>query len=1125
VGRVLNNFGWTQTLEPSEALLVLVHHDYPDIRLQEEQLLFYRFGLGGKEKRVVLLTAGSSDEPEESYRSDWFYPLTRIQTDFPHFQAWLTRPLAGDEGLISPTVTQEFISPPSAAGCRKLLQTFLHAGWEQLSEFAKRLKTLNADDVALLNSASLPEFHYALLALCGNYENVPHDYQKRLDYCFSDLAPKETALNYRRKYFIETCEDLRRSLACRIHLPVQGRTKILLVDDNPDDFCYQLEAIFAILLRNQFELLLWVPAHEGAPAGPGSLTLDSLVSYESALRSPDLPALSLQLQHLKKDGKLSPAGKPLTLPALLPNLSFVIVDQLFKRPNGTGHFLGPNIIRGFARLMRDLSSGREERQGALPEIVALSRTFDPLRIQEALRVGARDYVLKSNLLALPAVLAKVQRSVADPPTSLQRNFRQLYNLPNETIGLLRNVRIPQVNVAKQSDQEEYEQKTRHNPARAIASILRAVPKADLHVHIGSCMEPEFLVVASLVGLVQAEHPPDGLRDLVKHFWAVIRGTPQIPNVTLRALRQESDFTIKFQSGENWITNMATVVLRQLRKTILQFSRETTIEGRKRYSSLRSLLHRDLKLYDYLPLRDALRDLPSRCTDLDLCWFWLKHSIEGGQQLDDDTLVRTYLLVLACWQSSELNYRGVNLLRWFNPEAEIQSESWQKLHRFFYEDGSEYSVTRFREKGWQLDCRQLPPLAFVSGNGSAEGENKGFRTDPIRWTLATGTRSNNLSEYLQGCEFTGSAHLRHPFLIHLYAQHVMREFVEKGVFYIELRGSPDGYTNSRLGFHFADACQCLVEAFNYAQGCVTKVFSEPASDMRRKVWLPDIFASAKPNKWHYLSLSTLADPKARIGLGPLERRYPVKVSLIFVGKRHKTTRQMIMEAAASAVLQGVYSSSVHPTAAQFMDEMKRCWVVGFDLAGKESDYPPGLFAPEFRRLGKMHIPLTVHAGENASSQFVEDAILELGTSRLGHALSLADDQRLMDRVREGRICVELCPVSNHQTCHFTESGKPGRKYPIKEYIEAGIPVCLNTDNPVISGTDIIKEFFQASTALGGEGLSLWDALLLVRMGFRHSFLPLPHRRAMLEAVDQILFDLFSDIKTNAILRELADLQTN
>jgi len=55
--------------------------------------------------------------------------------------------------------------------------------------------------------------------------------------------------------------------------------------------------------------------------------------------------------------------------------------------------------------------------------------------------------------------------------------------------------------------------------------------------------------------------------------------------------------------------------------------------------------------------------------------------------------------------------------------------------------------------------------------------------------------------------------------------------------------------------------------------------------------------------------------------------------------------------------------------------------------------------------------------------------------------------------------------------------------------------------------------------------LWDALLLVRMGFRHSFLPLPHRRAMLEAVDQILFDLFSDIKTNAILRELADLQTN
>ncbi len=94
------------------------------------------------------------------------------------------------------------------------------------------------------------------------------------------------------------------------------------------------------------------------------------------------------------------------------------------------------------------------------------------------------------------------------------------------------------------------------------------------------------------------------------------------------------------------------------------------------------------------------------------------------------------------------------------------------------------------------------------------------------------------------------------------------------------------------------------------------------------------------------------------------------------------------------------------------------------------------------------------------------------------------------------------------------------YPLREFLEYGIVVCINTDNPVISFTNMVKECFQASYAFGEPGLSLWDLLRILRTGFVQSFLSLPERRAMLELADQILFDLFSRDDVVTLLRELA-----
>ena len=66
--------------------------------------------------------------------------------------------------------------------------------------------------------------------------------------------------------------------------------------------------------------------------------------------------------------------------------------------------------------------------------------------------------------------------------------------------------------------------------------------------------------------------------------------------------------------------------------------------------------------------------------------------------------------------------------------------------------------------------------------------------------------------------------------------------------------------------------------------------------------------------------------------------------------------------------------------------------------------------------------------------------------------------------------------------------------------------------------------RSAYAFGGDGLSLWELLRIVRTGFVHSFMNLPERRAMLELADQILFDLFSRDDAVALLRELARIST-
>ena len=1121
--------------------------------------MFYARCLGGEPKVVIYLGPLTSTSSSTDPFRPWLFNL------YPHPYKLL--PLINWLQREEPRPCK--MTCPSAHVLRSLL-----VGDGKLKKphaFLRQLRVPReffADDPAT--------FYFSLLRLTASEPGMMHDIEKELS---SRLYKGETSGEYEQdakgitehhqmQLFLQDCLALRRSLVSRPpqanqiagDVPLGARTapdektgRILLIDDDPmfqsiDRESHSIPAVLAEIRRvllPQFDFKVW---------NPGRGRRDSAFEYLLRYRSLDGNPESAKSRKIRLNDLDQPSGKNvhLSLSDALCSARFILVDQLYKGPS-EDKFLGPEVIRGINRLVRDLrfSNGSCVERTALPEIIAVSRTSDTARIQEALRAGAQDYVLKSNLLELPAVLGGLLETTAEPAPSLQQNFRKSYQLPNDVIGLLRAVRVPRVHWNEWCNWDE-----QHLPIhiRTMRDILRAIPKTDLHVHLGSCMTPEFLVTASLLGLVmemKLDRPPNQFKEIVElisRYKGVIDHDAPRPATQVTLEWEENIFMFKHNVTGACSMELLSRWVKEEIKTQLEDFEKPGQSSREKNSSLRSILHKDLEISDYLDHDETLRAL-ERKSYMEVAHFAIQHAgIKSGKDrirpLDAEVkgwltypqFIRIYLLCLAS-DGSKLRFNyprqdqklvGARAEGWFKTRPKAPEEdAWRSLYNFLYKT---WSVARFKEVGWDVSAIPLSGREPLSDSAGLKISLTPKASQRIRDALATGRTSQNLDEYLEGCELSGAEHLKHPLLIHLYAQHLMPWLMKNGILYAELRASPDGYENDRIQFSFSDVCKRLIQAFNGAQKQVVEALREPGKPgirNRRKIakqWLPQVFF--KTDSYSLDSLfagSGLNNTELSGAIGSLANRFPPKVGLLFVGKRHKSTVQMILEAAASAVFHQREKAKKGAKGAALMEDLKECRVVGFDLAGRETTHAPSLFGEEFHRLGRLHIPLTVHAGENPPSQLVEDAILELGARRIGHGLALAGDDKLMARVRDERVCIELCPVSNHQTCHFAEPGGAGREYPLRTYVEEGIPACLGTDNPIISDTNIVKEYFQASWAWNEDGMSLWDALRLMKMGFRHAFLSLPERSAFLEAVDQIVFDLFSKAEVRALLEQILDIQ--
>lgn len=168
------------------------------------------------------------------------------------------------------------------------------------------------------------------------------------------------------------------------------------------------------------------------------------------------------------------------------------------------------------------------------------------------------------------------------------------------------------------------------------------------------------------------------------------------------------------------------------------------------------------------------------------------------------------------------------------------------------------------------------------------------------------------------------------------------------------------------------------------------------------------------------------------------------------------------------------------------------VCGIDIAGNEKVHPNHKFFDVFKYAKQKNISRAAHAGEGAKQNSVKSAVVNLGASRIGHGVDAGGDDPLQEIILDRNVCIELC-VSSNVALKVSDSIE---NHPGKDFIQKGIPVTINTDDPTLLGISLQDEYNLLTEAWD---LSERDLIQIYKNGVQHSFAEADIKKELLQVV--------------------------
>src|SRR5207302_8296609 len=134
------------------------------------------------------------------------------------------------------------------------------------------------------------------------------------------------------------------------------------------------------------------------------------------------------------------------------------------------------------------------------------------------------------------------------------------------------------------------------------------------------------------------------------------------------------------------------------------------------------------------------------------------------------------------------------------------------------------------------------------------------------------------------------------------------------------------------------------------------------------------------------------------------------------------------------------------------------VVGFDLAGDEANYAASPHRAAFEAARAAGLHLTCHAGEAGDPSNVEDA-LRLGVERIAHGVIGAREPRIVERIRDEGVVLDMCPTANWK-CKAVQTLA---EHPLPALVRSGVRCTISTDSRTVADTTLSHEYDLMSEA--------------------------------------------------------------
>ncbi|MFF7182117.1 adenosine deaminase [Streptomyces sp. NPDC008121] len=172
------------------------------------------------------------------------------------------------------------------------------------------------------------------------------------------------------------------------------------------------------------------------------------------------------------------------------------------------------------------------------------------------------------------------------------------------------------------------------------------------------------------------------------------------------------------------------------------------------------------------------------------------------------------------------------------------------------------------------------------------------------------------------------------------------------------------------------------------------------------------------------------------------------------------------------------------------------VVGFGLSNDERRGMARDFDRAFAIAREGGLLAAPHGGELTGPASVRDCLDDLRAARVGHGVRAAEDPRVLRKLAERGVTCEVCPASNVALGVYEKH----EDVPLRTLFEAGVPMALGADDPLLFGSRLAAQYEIARRHHGFTDAELAE---LARQSVRGSAAPEDVSRKLLSGIDDWL----------------------